>query len=317
LNRTCILQNNTDDVRMKHRTISLGSRTSRLAQQQAQLAKDALLTVMPDADIRIMTFQTTGDAYLAGELSDIGNKGLFTKEIELALLRGDIDIAVHSMKDMATKLPDGLMMGAMLPRDDVRCVLLSSQAKTIAELPEGAILGTSSLRRAVHVQYQRPDIQVVSYRGNLDRRIARLEAGEVDASLLAKAGLDRLNIALDYATPLSIEEMLPAVAQGAIGLQCRDDDSATRTLLEGVNCHATMACVEVERMMLAALDGSCRTPIAGYATLNGETLHLRGLLASLDGTKLVRHEMSAPRADASDLALELAQHLRFALAAHG
>ncbi len=303
---------------MTAQQLILGSRKSRLAQKQAQLTRDRLLEALPDGtDVSIKTFQTTGDAYLAGALSDIGNKGLFTKEIEHALLRGEIHIAVHSMKDMATTLPEGLVIAAMLPRDDVRCVMLSKHARSIAELPEGITLGTSSLRRSVHVQYQRPDIKVVGYRGNLDRRISRLEAGEVDASLLAKAGLDRLGIELDYATPLEIDEMLPAVAQGAIGLQCRADDAQTIKALQPLNCSATLQCVETERVMLQALDGSCRTPIAGYATLDGATLHLRGMLANTRGSALVRQEMSADIKDARQIALEMAEHLKRELANHG
>lgn len=298
--------------------IILGSRMSRLAQKQAQLTQKQLLHILPEGSkVSIKTFQTTGDAYLAGALSDIGNKGLFTKEIEHALLRNEIHIAVHSMKDMATTLPEGLMVAAMLKRDDVRCVMLSKQARSIATLPHNAVLGTSSLRRSVHVQHQRPDIKVVAYRGNLDRRILRLEAGEVDASLLAKAGLDRLGIELDYATPLSIDEMLPAVAQGAIGLQCRSDDANTIDIVQQLNCSDTYQCVDTERVMLRALDGSCRTPIGGYATINGSDIYLRAMLANTRGSALVRHTMTSPIEEAHSLALDMAQHLQRELALHG
>lgn len=290
--------------------IRIGSRKSRLAVRQAEMCAEALRASAPeDREVQLLTFQTTGDSYLAGSLSDIGNKGLFTKEIEEALLRDDIDIAVHSMKDVATVLPEGLIIPAMLPRHDVRDVLLSHQADALANLPRGACVGTSSLRRAVQVQHIRPDLEVVPYRGNLERRMAKLDAGEVDATLLAAAGLDRLGYTPAHATRLSMEEMLPAVSQGAIGLQCRQSDEETLGLLASLNHPATLEAVTLERRFLWHLDGSCRTPIAGYATIDGDTITLEGSLGALDGSWLRRGIRSGPRLAWEQVAAELAEAL--------
>jgi hydroxymethylbilane synthase len=291
--------------------IRIGSRRSRLAIRQAEMVRDVLRPVLSEGStLEIRTFETTGDKYLSGALSEIGNKGLFTKEIEQALLAGEIDLAVHSMKDVATTLPDGLLIPATLKRDDVRDMLLCRDASTVADIPKGATMGTSSLRRAVQIKHLRPDITVVGYRGNVDRRIAKLEAGEVGATLLAAAGLDRLGLTLPYASPIATDVMLPAVAQGAIGLQCREDDYAMRDVLVRVNCATTFACISAERHFLQALDGSCRTPIAGYATLQSGVLTLHGMLANMDGTAVVYGTQSAPLEDANALALELANSLR-------
>jgi hydroxymethylbilane synthase len=293
--------------------LTLGSRASALAVRQAELARDALRAHIPDAQIAIKTYTTSGDAYLAGNLSEIGNKGLFTKEIEVALLAKEIDIAVHSMKDVATILPQGLIIPCMLPRDDVRDVLLVREgvaATTLDTLPHGITLGTSSLRRAVQVRYMRPDIHVVNYRGNVQRRLEKLQAGEVDATLLAKAGLDRLGLSLQGAVAITTHAMLPAVAQGAIGLQCRADDWRTIELLESINDDATHSCVSVERHMLHLLDGSCRTPIAGYASLTDGDITLTGLLAAPDASWLRQHTLTAPRHAGRELAEEMARLLR-------
>ncbi len=292
-------------------TIRIGSRASPLAMRQAALCREALLLHVPEGtDITLHTFQTSGDAYQAGSLSEIGNKGLFTKEIEQALLRHDIDVAVHSMKDVATRLPEGLMIPSVLPRDDVRDVLLCDVAQTIDGLPEGAVVGTSSLRRAVQLRWQRPDVQIVPYRGNIQRRMHRLEAGDVDATLLAVAGLQRMGVTPPYASPLSTQSMLPAVAQGAIGLQCREDDVPVRVLLEAVNHAPTLLAVETERHFLACLDGSCKTPIAGLAQLEGDTITLEGVLADPEAVWLKRSQLSAALEEHLKLAETLADQLR-------
>ena len=289
--------------------IILGSRKSALAIRQAEIVRCAIHAQTPHLSIEIKTFQTSGDAYLAGNLSEIGNKGLFTKEIEQALLDGVIDIAVHSMKDVATILPDGLIIPAMLPRDDVRDTLLSPHATSISALPQNAVLGTSSLRRAVQVKHLRPDINVVNYRGNVQRRLAKLEEGAVDATLLAQAGLDRLAISHPYATPISVEEMLPAVAQGAIGMQCRSTDFRIIELLENINHDATNSCVTIERHLLRLLDGSCRTPIAAYATLNDGVINLRAMIAAHDASWVKQHQISAPRSEGRQLAEKMVKIL--------
>lgn len=295
--------------------IRIGSRRSRLAQRQAHLCREQLVALLPDDyKVEVLTFQTSGDAYLAGNVSEIGNKGLFTKEIEAALLRDEIDIAVHSMKDVATRPPDGLVIPSVLKRDDVRDVLLCQDADSINTIPHGATLGTSSLRRAVQIRYLRPDISIVAYRGNLDRRISRLESGEVDASLLAAAGLERLDMTLNYAHPISIDVMLPAVAQGVIGLQCRANDIATYNLITRLNHADTMHAITTERHFLQVLDGTCRTPIAGYATIESGTVYLRGMLANTRGSLLVQDAASAPIEDYARLATNLAHKLRDKLA---
>jgi hydroxymethylbilane synthase len=289
--------------------IIIGSRKSALAVRQAEMVRCAIHAQTPHLSIEIKTFQTSGDAYLAGNLSEIGNKGLFTKEIEQALLDGVIDIAVHSMKDVATILPDGLIIPAMLPRDDVRDTLLSPHATSISDLPQNAVLGTSSLRRAVQIKHLRPDINVVNYRGNVQRRLAKLEEGAVDATLLAQAGLDRLAISHPFAKPISVEEMLPAVAQGAIGMQCRSADFRIIELLEDINHDATNSCVTVERYLLRLLDGSCRTPIAAYATLNDGMINLRAMIAAHDASWVKQHQISAPESEGTQLAEEVAAKL--------
>ena len=275
----------------------------------------ALLPHLPEGstvDTRI--FQTSGDAYLSGALSDIGNKGLFTKEIEQALIDGEIDIAVHSMKDVATELPSRLIIPSLLPRDDPRDVLLCEGADSIETIPYGATVGTSSLRRKIQVKHLRPDLQVVGYRGNLDRRIARLESGIVDATLLAAAGMERLAMHLPYAHIIPVSVMLPAVAQGAIGLQCRTNDTTVQELLVQINDADTSACIQAERSMLRALDGSCRTPIAGYATLHQGVITLEGMLADEEGIILVQDTLSAPVEDVQSLGKQMAEHLKNQLA---
>jgi hydroxymethylbilane synthase len=294
---------------MNKNFVIIGSRKSALAVRQAEMVRDVILAKNPQLSLEIKTFQTSGDAYLLGNLSEIGNKGLFTKEIEQALLDGVIDIAVHSMKDVATILPEGLIIPAMLPRDDVRDTLLSPHATTIAALPQNAVLGTSSLRRAVQVKHLRPDINVVNYRGNVQRRLEKLENGEVDATLLAQAGLDRLAISHPFATPISVQEMLPAVAQGAIGMECRAHDFPIIELLENINHDVTSSCVNVERYLLRLLDGSCRTPIASYATLHDGEIYLRAMLAAHDASWVKQYEMSAPRSEGRQLAQYLAAKL--------
>jgi hydroxymethylbilane synthase len=293
--------------------VVIGSRKSALAVRQAEIARDAILAAYPDIHIEIKTFQTSGDAYLAGNLSEIGNKGLFTKEIEAALLDGEIDIAVHSMKDVATMLPDGLIIPCMLKRDDVRDVLITAaplQGLGVMALPQNITLGTSSLRRGVQVKHMRPDISVINYRGNVGRRLEKIAEGVADATLLAKAGIDRLNLTPANSYPIETDEMLPAVAQGAIGLQCRAVDFRITQMLEAINHDETHSCVSVERLLLRLLDGSCRTPIAAYANLAGGEITLRAMLASDDAKHLYQHNLTAPRHQGRELAETVAAHLQ-------
>jgi hydroxymethylbilane synthase len=267
--------------------LRIGTRGSPLALAQAEETRLRLETAFPDliGAIAIEVIHTTGDKIQDRPLAAIGGKGLFTKEIDEAQLEGRVDIAVHSMKDVPTVLPDGLCLGALLPREDVRDVLISSKGRSLAGLPEGAVVGSASLRRAAQILRLRPDISVVPFRGNVQTRLRKLAEGQVDATLLAMAGLNRLGVMPIEAVPLSIEEMLPAVAQGAIGITCRAGDERALTWLAALDDAETRCRVIAERTFLALLDGSCRTPIAGLAMLDGDRLTLTGMILKPDGSQ--------------------------------
>lgn len=284
---------------LKRKRIRVGTRSSALAQAQADQTIAKLKEVV-DADVLLekVLFTTTGDRHLEGTLAEMGgNKGLFTKEIEEALLRGDIEIAVHSMKDVETRLPDGLVIAAMLLREDARDALISKTGWTLETLPQRAIIGTSSLRRAALLHHKRPDLNIVPFRGNVLTRLRKLDESVADATILAMAGIHRLGLLLEGMRVLEIEEYLPAVAQGAIGLQCHDDDPDMLLLLNKLNDEATFACVTAERSMLRVLDGSCRTPIAGYATLANGVMHLKGMVLKPDGSHAEYYEADYAHAD--------------------
>ena len=281
-------------------TVRIGTRGSPLALAQARIVAQAL-----NRPCEIVVVKTTGDHILDRPLAEVGGKGLFTKEIEDKLLDGSIDIAVHSMKDMPTELPKGLVMGAMLERADPRDALLARGATCIAELRRGAHVGTASLRRAAQLSAKRPDLRISTLRGSVQTRIRRVEEGAFDATLLAEAGLERLGLDSSLREPLSIEEMLPAVAQGAIGIECHDERAEVRSMLAAIDHPATSLCVEAERAFLRALDGSCRTPIAGHARLIDGRVEFRGLLAKPDGTAVHRRQASA----AADMAVEMGRKL--------
>lgn len=266
--------------------IRIGTRGSKLALAQAHETRNRLMAAhrLGEDAIAIITITTTGDRIRDRPLAEIGGKGLFTKEIEEALFSGAIDLAVHSMKDMPADIPEGLAIAAYLPREDARDALLSPVAKRIADLPQGAVVGTSSVRRAAQLLRRRPDLKIVPFRGNVDTRIRKLEMGDVQATILACAGLNRLGLSLPQATPIAIEEMLPAVAQGAIGLEIRTSDGRTRQMIAAINDAQTETRVVCERAFLAALDGSCRTPLAGHAILEGTQIRFRGEALSEDGS---------------------------------
>src|SRR5436190_9491456 len=266
--------------------IRIGTRGSPLALAQAHMVRSALAAqngVAEDA-LEIVTIRTSGDRIQDRPLSEAGGKGLFTKEIEEALLAGEIDLAVHSMKDMPTVLPAGLTVACYLPREDVRDAFISAKAASLAQLPAGAVVGTSSLRRQAQVLRLRPDLRVVALRGNVDTRLRKLAEGAADATVLACAGLVRLGLEDRITAPVPAEEMLPAVAQGAIGIEIRAGDEATAHLLGPINHQPTALAVTVERAFLAKLDGSCRTPIAGLAELaSPDRLVFRGMILTPDG----------------------------------
>ena len=292
-------------------TINIGTRGSPLALAQAHEVRDRLKAAhhLTDADFAICVIKTTGDAILDRPLSELGGKGLFTKEIEEALLAGDIDLAVHSMKDVPTLLPTGLEIGAILPREDVRDAFISLKYRSLAELPPGALVGTSSLRRQAQVGQIRPDLNVVGLRGNVQTRLKKIEAGVADATFLAMAGLNRLGLTDRAAAPIPTEVMLPAVAQGAIGIEIRAGDAATAARIAPLNCPTTATCVAAERAFLAKLEGSCRTPIAGLAELKGGTLAFRGLILSPDGKLCHATTRSGPEGEALALGIDAGAEL--------
>ncbi len=293
----------------------LGTRGSPLALAQAREVRARLAAahqaLAAEDAIEIVVIKTTGDRIQDRALAEIGGKGLFTKEIEEALLAGDIDAAVHSMKDVPTWLPDGLVVEHVLPREDPRDAFFSPHGRSIADLPEGARVGTSSLRRQAQVLAVRPDLRVAPLRGNVATRLRKLDEGQVDATLLAVAGLRRLGEAEKITAALSTDEMLPAVAQGAIGLEIRADDQRSRALLDALHCAESGLRVVAERALLATLEGSCRTPIAGLAELteDGGTLRLRGLVALPDGSVVHGAERRGPPAEAEALGEALGEEL--------
>jgi hydroxymethylbilane synthase len=293
--------------------LKLGTRGSRLALIQAGLVRNALAAAVPalaapDA-IEIVAIRTTGDAIQDRPLSEAGGKGLFVKEIEEALLSQRIDVAVHSMKDMPTAQPPGLVIAVFLPREDARDVLIAGDAKRIADLRQGAVVGTSALRRRAQLLHRRPDLQIVNLRGNVETRLAKRAAGAVEATLLALAGLKRLGMA-HVGTPVPEDEMLPAVGQGAVCIECREDDAKTLAWLAVIDHAPTATCVAAEHAMLAVLDGSCRTPIAGHAILAPDgALHLRGLIVKPDGSELIATERRGAAADAETLGRDAGHEL--------
>ena len=294
------------------RPIRIGTRASKLALAQAQMLRDALAAAhdLPPELLEIVPMTTAGDRELQKDPAHWGYKGLFTKELEDALLADRIDVAVHSMKDMPSALPDGLALAAMLPRADVRDAWISRAHRDYAALPAGAIVGTSSTRRAAQLRYRHPQVQVVPFRGNVQTRLQKLADGVADATFLACAGLARLAIAPEGLCPLATELMLPAVAQGAIGTECRADDARMQALLAPLNDGDTSLCISAERAFLATLDGSCRTPIAGLATRDGDHVLLRAEVLSVDGTICHAHSLRGPISEAVAMGHEVGARLR-------
>lgn len=293
--------------------LRIGTRGSPLALAQAEEVKARLIAAhpglgRPDA-IAIVVIKTTGDQVQDRPLAEIGGKGLFTKEIEEALLAGGIDLAVHSMKDVPTYLPDGLEIGCLLPREDPRDVLISASGARLADLPLGTVIGTASLRRQAQLKALRSDFVMVPLRGNVGTRLAKIERGDAAATLLALAGLKRLGKAAVATEILGVDQILPAAAQGAIGIEIRSDDAQTRGYLAPLHDAATAICVTAERACLARLEGSCRTPIAIYAELAGAELHLRALIATVDGALVLRDDRRGPATKANEIGTAAADAL--------
>jgi hydroxymethylbilane synthase len=267
--------------------LRIGSRGSPLALAQAHEVRRRLAEACGVAAerIEIKTIRTTGDVIVDRPLATAGGKGLFTKEIEEALLAQNIDLAVHSSKDMPTVLPDGLLLDTFLPREDARDAFISRKAKSLLDLPHGAVVGTASLRRQAMVKRLRPDLKVATLRGNVETRLRKIATGEADATLLAVAGLKRLGLLAAATMILDIDDFLPAVGQGAIGIETRADDEATRALVTRINDVDTAMALAAERAFLAVLDGSCRTPIAGHARVSNGVLRFRGMIIRPDGSE--------------------------------
>ncbi len=295
--------------------LKIGTRGSPLALAQAHETRDRLMAAhgLPETAFEIVVIKTTGDdaALIAADkaLKELGGKGLFTREIEEALLSGAIDMAVHSMKDMPTAQPPGLLLDCYLPREDVRDAFVSPRFARIADLLEGAVVGSSSLRRRAQLANRRPDLKLVEFRGNVQTRLKKLDDGVAEATFLAMAGLRRLGRTEVARSAIAPEEMLPAVAQGAIGVERRSQDTRVAALLEPIHDLATGHRLAAERAFLATLDGSCETPIAGLAVLEGGTLWLRGEILRPDGSEALRAEARAPLAEAAALGADLARGL--------
>lgn len=309
---TPVLTLGSDNLQPDSR-IRIGTRGSPLALAQAHMVRNALMAAhahLTAAAVEIVVISTQGDRILDRPLAEIGGKGLFTEEIEAGLLKGSIDLAVHSLKDMPAKLPPGLDLIAMLEREDPRDAFLSPKAARLMDLPEGAVVGTASLRRQAQVRMLRPDLRVVSFRGNVQTRLKKLADGQVDATLLALAGLKRLGMAHVAQEILQPAQMLPAVAQGIITVEGRADDERIRALIAPLDHRPSHLCALAERALLARLDGSCRTPIAALATLDGDTLRLRARLLSPDGRQCFETSRDGAAADAVRLGDDAGQELR-------
>ena len=294
---------------MKKDTIIIGTRSSKLALWQADYVMDCLQKKYPELHDEKKLMTTQGDKILDAPLAKIGGKGLFTKELEQDMLEGGIDIAVHSLKDMPTEVPDGLIITAITKRYDPGDAFVSNKVKSLAELPQGAVVGTSSLRRKAQLLHARPDLVVKDLRGNVNTRLRKLDAGEYDAAILAVAGLRRLGFGGRITEVLPKSMILPAVGQGALAIEAREDDAETRELVAFLNDEATVACAKAERAFLARVEGGCQVPVGVYATPEDSGLHVEAVIASLDGKRLYRDHVSGQVKDAEPLGTELADKL--------
>ncbi len=296
-------------IDMAARTLRIATRKSPLALWQANFVKDRLEALHPDLQVELVPMSTQGDKILDTPLAKVGGKGLFVKELETAMLEGRADIAVHSMKDVPVEFPDGLGLHTICEREDPRDAFVSNYFNQIDELPQGAVVGTSSLRRQCQLRAARPDLVIRDLRGNVNTRLAKLDAGEYDAIILAAAGLKRLEMAHRIAAFIEPEQSLPANGQGAVGIECRLDDHELHALLAPLEHPETRIRVLTERAMNRALQGGCQVPIGAYALVEGEEVWLRGLVGSPDGSRVIRDEIRGPLAEGEALGHTLAQRL--------
>jgi len=294
---------------MRQEKLKIATRQSPLALWQANFVKDRLTEIYPDLTVELVPMVTKGDVILDTPLAKIGGKGLFVKELENALLNGEADIAVHSMKDVPMEFPAGLGLSVICKREDPRDAFVSNRYRSLHELPPGAIVGTSSLRRQCQLKTLRPDLKVQSLRGNVGTRLSKLDKGDYDAVILASAGLIRLGMRERIASFIETEISLPAAGQGAVGIECRTGDERVQKLLAPLADAETTACVLAERAMNNRLQGGCQVPIGGYAVLNGDELHLRALVGALDGSKIIRAEGKSAVKNAEVLGVRIAEQL--------
>ncbi|EMK6953418.1 hydroxymethylbilane synthase [Vibrio cholerae] len=294
---------------MTETPIRIATRQSPLALWQANYVKDALMAAHPGLQVELVTMVTRGDVILDTPLAKVGGKGLFVKELEIAILEGRADLAVHSMKDVPVDFPDGLGLVTICEREDPRDAFVSNTYAKIEDLPSGAIVGTCSLRRQCQLKAARPDLVIKELRGNVGTRLSKLDAGEYDAIILAAAGLKRLELESRIRSFIEPEQSLPAVGQGAVGIECRVDDQRVRALLAPLNHADTADRVRCERAMNLTLQGGCQVPIGSYALLEGDHIWLRALVGEPDGSQIVRGEIRGPRTQAEQLGITLAEQL--------
>ena len=296
-------------ISMTQKSLKIATRQSPLALWQANYVKDLLQQLYPDLNVELVPMVTKGDVILDSPLAKIGGKGLFVKELENALLNKEADIAVHSMKDVPMQFPEGLGLAVICKREDPRDAFVSNSYRTLAELPQGAVVGTSSLRRQCQLKTLRPDLEIRSLRGNVGTRLSKLDNGDYDAIILASAGLIRLGLAERIASFIDVEQSLPAAGQGAVGIECRTDDVAVQQLLAPLADAETTSCVLAERAMNHHLQGGCQVPIGGYAVLRDSELYLRALVGSVDGSTIIRAEGKSAVENADVLGVQIAEQL--------
>lgn len=294
---------------MLEKTLKIATRQSPLALWQANYVKDRLQQLYPGLTIELVPMVTKGDVILDSPLAKIGGKGLFVKELENALLNKEADIAVHSMKDVPMQFPEGLGLAVICQREDPRDAFVSHSYRTFAELPQGAVVGTSSLRRQCQLKALRPDLDIRSLRGNVGTRLSKLDNGDYDAIILASAGLIRLGLADRIASFIDVEQSLPAAGQGAVGIECRTDDMQVQALLAPLADAETTYCVRAERAMNNHLQGGCQVPIGGYAVLQQGQLYLRALVGDIDGSRIIRAEGKSAVENAEVLGVKIAEQL--------
>jgi hydroxymethylbilane synthase len=289
--------------------LKIGTRGSRLALSQSEWIKTEIATLHPDLRVELVRIKTKGDRILDSPLSKIGGKGLFVKEIEDALLKKDVDLAVHSIKDVPADLPDGLHLPIFPNREDPRDAFISVDYNSLEELPRGATIGTGSLRRTAQLLNIRPDIAVLSLRGNVDTRMGRVGSGDLQAIILAAAGLKRLGLSSKIRQILPVDKFLPAIGQGALGLEMRQDDCRLLDLIGFLNHGPTELAVKAERAFLKRLEGGCQVPIAGYGRVEGEDIILQGMVAELDGSRIIRDEVRGQKDRPEETGINLAERL--------